>query len=73
MRDLEAKVPVLRELVDLGSGHPFHDLVDRRALQRALTDLSSLDFQGRRSVHDAVTAAIWLSGTEAPVAPITDA
>ena len=44
MRDLEAKVPVLREMVDLGTGHPFHDLVDRRALERALGDLPSLDF-----------------------------
>jgi hypothetical protein len=73
MQGLESKVPVLRELVDLGAGHPFHDLVDRRALERAITDLPSLDFQGRRAVHDAVTAAIWLAGGEAPVAPITDA
>ena len=73
MGDLEAKVAVLREVFDLGAGHPFYDLVDRRALDRALTDLSSLDFQGRRSVHDAAAAAIWLSGAEAPVAPTTDA
>jgi hypothetical protein len=71
MRDVEAKLPVFREMVDLGPQHPFYDLVDRRALERAMGNIADLDYYGRRSVHDAVTAAIWLSGAEAPAAPIT--
>ena len=65
MRDIETKIPVLHRLVDLDRNHAFFDLVDRAALHRSIDGLADLPFLARRGVHDAVTAAMWLSGAEA--------
>ena len=65
MSDIEAKIPVLLELVDLGPTHELYRYLDYRATIRAVRNLGRTDhFSARRCVHDAVTAAIWLGGAE---------
>lgn len=64
MRDIEAKIPVLLAHVDLGPRHELYRYLDHDATIDAVRRLPELDFLARRSVHDAVTAAMWLSGAE---------
>jgi hypothetical protein len=66
MRDIDEKLPVLLSFLDLDRNHPLFDLVDRDRLLAAAKDIESLPYHGRRGVHDAVTAAIWLSREERP-------
>ena len=56
----------LAELVDLGPGHALFDLVDRRAVQRALRR-GDTAYAQRRALFDLATAAIWLDRGEAEV------
>jgi hypothetical protein len=66
MRDIEAKIPVLRELLDLGPRHELYRYLDYDVTMQAVSDLARHDFLARRSIHDAVTAAMWLGGAEQP-------
>ena len=64
MENIEAKIPILRAHLDLGPDHELFRYLDHDATMRAVTDLAQLDFLARRSVHDAVTAAMWLAGAD---------
>ena len=66
MEHVGATQRVLRELSDLPDDHRFHDVVDRRALARAIDELPSLTPMARRGVHDAVTVAVWVSVADRP-------
>jgi hypothetical protein len=60
----------LAELVDLGAAHALFDLVDRRALARALRRADPA-FASRRALYDVATAAIWLDRGESEVAGLS--
>lgn len=64
MHDIEAKIPVLKAHLDLGPDHELFRYLDHDATMRAVDDLAQLDFLARRSVHDAVTAAMWAAGAD---------
>lgn len=64
MQDIEAKIPVLKAYLDLGTNHELFRYLDHDATMRAVDDLAQLDFMARRSVHDAVTAAMWAAGAD---------
>lgn len=61
LEDLDHKVAVLLERLDVGLDHPLGDVVDLDALRRALVRFDQLPYLERRSVHDAATAVLWLS------------
>jgi hypothetical protein len=61
LEDLDHKVAVLLERLDVGPDHPLHDIVDLDALRSALVRFDQLPYLERRSVHDAATAVLWLS------------
>lgn len=67
MADIDKKIPVLLELVDLGPRHELFDHLDYDATIRAVSDVGGMFYSGRRAVHDAVTAAIWLGRADAAV------
>ncbi len=69
MQDIEAKIPVLKAHLDLGPNHELFRYLDHDATMRAVDDLAQLDFLARRSVHDAVTAAMWAAGPIAVTRP----
>jgi hypothetical protein len=68
MEDIDAKIPVLREFLDLGPGHELYSYLDYDSTMSAVDNLGGMFFSGRRAVHDAVTAAMWLDGAEMPEA-----
>jgi hypothetical protein len=57
------QVPVLASLVDLGPGHALFDLVDRRAVERALRRRDDT-YGYRHTLFDVATAAVWLEHGE---------
>lgn len=69
VKESEEKIDLFRNLVDLSPDHRFFDLVDRKELHQAITDLPRLTFPALKSVHDAVTVAMWLSGDAARARP----
>ncbi|NLV54237.1 MAG: hypothetical protein GXY13_01350 [Acidimicrobiales bacterium] len=66
MRDIEAKIPVLRRFADLGPDHELYRYLDHDATMQAIDEVADLRYMARKGVHDAVTAAAWLAGAEEP-------
>lgn len=64
LEDVDQKIPVLREFLDLGPSHELYRYLDHDATMWAVANLGELHSSARRSLHDAVTAAMWLSGAE---------
>lgn len=63
MASFAEELPQLASLVDLGPGHALFDLVDRRAVERALRR-GDHAYANRRAVFDLATAAVWLDDGE---------
>lgn len=64
VKNMDRRLKVLLESLDLPVGHPLADLIDVAAVRVAASRFGDLDYLQRRAIHDAATAIRWANRTD---------